>query len=118
MLALAEMHSGFEGLRRQLSMDIRLHIEINHLAADTIADIRRVVAIWTECLAKSGGPFLFGKFSIADSFYAPVVTRFHSYGIDIREKAVLTYMQAIRSYPHLKEWIAEAEKEQNAKVSF
>ena len=114
----SEMHSSFSAIRSQLSMDIRLRMQVNHLTSDTVADIRRVVAIWKECLSKSSGPFLFGKFTIADAFYAPIVMRFRSYGIDVLDKAPKDYMENVCNYAPVQEWVAGAERETNTKFSF
>ncbi len=102
---VSEMHSGFSGLRSQLSMDIRLRIEIRHLTPQTIEDIKRILFLWTEALNKSKGPFLFGNFGIADAFFAPVVLRFVSYGVQIRSYVIEKYMNEIQNFEHVKNWI-------------
>jgi glutathione S-transferase len=107
----AEMHSGFAGLRTQLSMDLRQKIEIRHLTTQTISDIDRILYLWTEALKKSKGPFLFGEFGIVDAFYAPVVFRFLSYGIRIKSKPALKYMADIQNYKHVKSWYNAGLKE-------
>lgn len=99
----AEMHSGFSDLRQHLSHDLQKNFkEFNWSPAR--ADIERVKAIWTECLKKSGGPYLFGTFSIADAMYAPVANRFMSYAVPL-EGVVKTYVDTIRSNPSHKLWI-------------
>lgn len=116
---VAEMHSGFTAMRQQLSMNIRLEIEAEHLGQDTISDIRRVLKIFSTCLEKHRGSFLFGKdFGIADAFFAPVVLRFLSYGIKIKDTSILNYMRNVTSFEPLQDWIAEARIERNAKVDF
>lgn len=116
---VAEMHSGFATLREQLSMDIRLSMKKGHLLPGTIKDIQRIIEIWKDCIKSYKGPFLFGKqFTIADAFYTPVVMRFHSYGVEIKNKEAKRYMRTILNYPHVKEWIAAALVEKNAKQSF
>jgi glutathione S-transferase len=107
----AKMHSGFSGLRSQLSMDLHLKMRVRHLEKATLADINRILEIWKSSLRLSGGPYLFGEFSIADAFYAPVVFRFLSYGIEIRDKKSLKYMDIIQSDPFVREWVAAAKKE-------
>ena len=102
---VSEMHSGFSGLRSQLSMDIRLRIEIRHLTHDTIDDIKRILFLWSEALAKSKGPFLFGEFGIADAFFTPVVFRFISYGVQIQSPIIKKYMEHIQNYDHVKKWV-------------
>ena len=74
------------------------------------ADIDRVCAIWRECLAKSGGPFLFGERTMADAMYAPVVTRFATYDVKI-ESRLQTYAGAIMNMPEMAEWIGAAKTE-------
>jgi glutathione S-transferase len=114
----AEMHSSFQSIRSQLSMDIRLRMKINHLLPSTITDIKRVIHIWSTCLKKSNGPFLFGEFGIVDAFYAPVVLRFISYGIDIKDKRILQYMKSVTTDPDMKQWIEAANKEKNTQFAF
>lgn len=105
---VSEMHSGFMGLRSQLSMDLRLKMEIRHLTPQTIDDIQRILSLWTEALSKSKGPFLFGEFGIADAFYAPVVFRFYSYGIQIESPIIRSYMSQIEQHEHVKSWYTAA----------
>jgi glutathione S-transferase len=79
-----EMHSGFSNLRSALPMNLRAHYPAFKVWAGVQADIDRVVAIWRECLAKYGGPFLFGaKPTMADAMYAPVCTRFITYDVKL-----------------------------------
>lgn len=110
----AEMHSGFAALRTHLPMDIRgRHPDKGAAAqqrADVAADIARIQAIWTECLQLSGGPYLFGAFSIADAFYAPVVTRFRTYGVALSEP-LAAYSDTIFALPAMQRWVAAAEAE-------
>ncbi len=79
----AEMHAGFSALRTHHPMDLVHNRPAGVLQPDVVSDVRRIVAIWKECRSKfaSGGPFLFGPFTIADAMYAPVVSRFRSYAI-------------------------------------
>ena len=81
-----------------------------NLTDDTQGDLKRVFEIWNDCLARSSGPFLFGKFSIADAMYAPVTTRLTSYSIPLTG-AVEKYVQTIAALPAMKEWIKGAETE-------
>ena len=108
---VSEMHSGFSGLRSQLSMDIRLRMEIRHLAPQTIDDIERILFLWTDALSKSKGPFLFGKFGIADAFFTPVVFRFVSYGVQIESPIIKKYMSEIQVYEHVKNWVEGGQSE-------
>lgn len=108
---VAEMHSGFSSLRSQLSMDITLRTKIKHLSPQTVADINRIVSILSASLKKSKGPFLFGDFGIVDAFYAPVIFRFQSYGIDIKNPVFCKYKDAILKHPAVQEWVRGAKKE-------
>ncbi|MFG3757375.1 glutathione S-transferase C-terminal domain-containing protein, partial [Klebsiella pneumoniae] len=74
------------------------------------ADIDRIVTLWSDCLAESGGPFLFGERTMADAMYAPVVTRFRTY--DVRLSSRLdTYADVIMAMPEMQEWVAAAKLE-------
>jgi len=110
----AEMHSGFAAMRAHLSMDIRSRHPERGAAAlerpDVAADVRRVQDIWLECLARSGGPFLFGGFSIADAFFAPVVTRFATYGVTL-PPTLGNYSDRVLELAPMQEWIAAAHAE-------
>ena len=104
-----EMHSSFEDMREHMSHDIQtVHETFDHGRAK--GDIARVKQIWTECLAKSGGPYLFGEFSIADAMYAPVVNRFITYAVPL-EGAVAKYVETMRKNRAHAEWIDAAMKE-------
>ncbi len=115
---VAEMHSGFMSLRNQLSMDISLRTEIKHLVPGTISDIERIISMWDEALSNSKGPFLFGEFGIVDAFYAPVVFRFQSYGIQIKNKKVQKYIQSILKLDIVQEWVKSSGKEKYKPYSF
>jgi len=110
----AEMHSGFAALRTHLSMDIRSRNPergaIARARSDVSADVARIESIWTDCLAASGGPFLFGGFSIADAFFAPVVTRFRTYAIAL-PAGLAAYSDAVLALPPMQEWVAAARAE-------
>jgi glutathione S-transferase len=110
---VAEMHSGFAALRTHMSMDIRGRYPERGAAAaarpDVGVDIARIQSIWTDCLA-SGGPFLFGAFSIADAFYAPVVTRFRTYAVALPAR-LAAYSDAVFALPAMQEWVAAAAAE-------
>lgn len=109
----AEMHSGFAALRTHMSMDIRARYPERGAAAqqrdDVAADIARIKEVWTECLA-AGGPLLFGEFSIADAFYAPVVTRFATYGVAL-PGLLAAYSDRVIALPSMQRWIAAARTE-------
>lgn len=106
----AEMHSGFAALRRDMPMDVVADKRGQGHTPEALADATRVQAIWRECLGKSGGPFLFGAFSIADAMFAPVVTRFRTYGVEL-DAPLAAYSQAVFGLPAMREWIADAERE-------
>jgi len=81
----AEMHAGFSALRQQLPMNICRRVMSRPLEAAAGADVARIDAIWSECRARfgRGGPFLYGAFGAADAMYAPVVSRFHTYAVEV-----------------------------------
>jgi glutathione S-transferase len=104
----AEMHSGFMGLRTSMSMNIKANLPGRGRTADTQADIGRVCEIWEECLSRFGHHnFLFGDFSIADAFYAPVVMRFNTYGVALAP-ALQAYCERVKTHPAVARWIAQA----------
>jgi glutathione S-transferase len=106
----AEMHAGFAPLRRDMSMDIGASLRGQGHTPEALADARRVMTIWREALAASGGPFLFGHFTIADAMFAPVTTRFVTYGVDL-DATCRTYVDHVHALPGMKQWIADAAKE-------
>jgi len=108
----AEMHAGFVALRRHCPMNMRRAMKARNLTAEVAADVRRIDALWTDCRARfeAGGPFLFGSFGAADAMYAPVVSRFHSYAIEVGP-AARRYMEAVMGLPAWTEWRAAALKE-------
>ena len=110
---VAEMHSGYLSLRRELPMNIRRRVELPGLSDTTKHDIVRILTLWAEARARHGsaGPYLFGTFGAADIFYAPVVTRFVTYGIGVPGFAQ-AYMQAILEHDWMREWISAAEAEE------
>ena len=100
----AEMHSGFPDLRRQLSMDITARRPTPALEEITRQQIARVTELWTNALSHSpNGGFLFGHFTIADAFYAPVVTRFATYAIPL-PAAAEKYCQRVKALVPMREW--------------
>jgi glutathione S-transferase len=110
----AEMHSGFAALRTHLSMDIRARKPARGAEAQRLAgvqaDIERIVALWTAALDASGGPMLFGEFCIADAFYAPVVTRFVTYGVAL-PPLLAAYSDRVLALPAMRDWVAAAQAE-------
>jgi glutathione S-transferase len=105
-----EMHSGFSALRSALPMNLKSHFADFKVWSRAQGDIERVTAIWNECLAASGGPFLFGKLCAADLMYAPVVTRFRTYDVKLAD-TLAAYCDRIMALPELQEWIAAAKLE-------
>jgi glutathione S-transferase len=109
----AEMHAGFLPLRRHCPMNMRRPVKRLELNAEVAANVARIDAMWSDCRSRNAGsgPFLFGRFSAADAMYAPVVSRFHTYGIDVGAVSA-AYMQAMMALPGWQEWYAAALKEE------
>ena len=106
-----EMNSGFANLRASLPMNLRGHFPRHKVWAGAQPDIDRIVEIWTECLGLYDGPFLFGaRRSMADAMFAPVVTRFLSYEVQL-PPACQAYCQTIMAMPEMIEWVAAARLE-------
>lgn len=105
-----EMHSGFYNLRSALPMNIKAHYPDFKVWTGAQADVNRVMEIWRECLDGSGGPFLFGKLSMADAMYAPVCTRFLTYDVDLDAKCQ-AYCSKIMSWPAMGQWVEAAKAE-------
>jgi len=92
-------------------MDIRASYPGAGRTMETQADIGRISEIWEACLSKYGAhQFLFGDFSIADAYYAPVVMRFRTYGVYLAP-ALQAYMERVIAHPAVARWIAEANAE-------
>ncbi|MHB1187239.1 glutathione S-transferase family protein [Thiobacillus sp.] len=108
----AEMHAGFGALREHMSMNIRARYPGQGRTPECLADIERILAIWTECRARfgGGGDFLFGRFGIADAMVAPVVPHLQAYGVAL-EGAARDYANAMLALPALQAWVAVAETE-------
>ncbi|SDU20134.1 glutathione S-transferase family protein [Stappia sp. ES.058] len=108
----AEFHSGFPDLRGHFPMNLRRTPAPHPRAPEAGRDIARIREIWTTCRGEAGdsGPFLFGPFSAADCFFAPVVTRFLTYQLDMGE-TVRAYADAVMTHPLMLDWRAEAAKE-------
>ena len=108
----AEMHSGFRTLRMELPMDLGADDSGHRYSEEAEADIDRVRAIWRHCLTRFGGdsPFLFGRVTGADVAYAPVVTRFKTYGVRL-EPDLQAYADAVLDLQAMREWYAGAEAE-------
>ena len=108
----AEMHSGFPDLRDQLSMDFARELKLPELRPATESQIARILASWETALTQHGGKdgFLFGKFSIADCMYAPVVSRFTTFDIAV-SKPVKDYMVRIWALPGMQAGLKDSRKE-------
>ncbi len=111
----AEMHSGFTALRSQMPMNCRGQHPGKGHTPEVLADIARITALWSDCRSRfgGGGAFLFGAFSAADAFYAPVVSRFLTYGVSLPPDC-RAYAEAVRALPAMQDWyqagIAETER--------
>ena len=103
----AEMHSGFSALRTHMPMNCRASLPGKGQTPEVLADIARICELWLDCRSRfsRGGPFLFGAFSAADAFYAPVVTRFVTYGVSL-PTICREYVDALRALPAMVEWVA------------
>ena len=112
----AEMHSGFGALRSRCGMNIEAHLP--EAGAQAMADaavqrdVARIVALWQDALRASGGPFLFGEFSAADAFYAPVVSRLRTYALPVPQD-VAEYMARVWAAPGVAAWVQDALAEQD-----
>ena len=105
-----EMHSGFVSLRQALPMNIKAQFPHFKIWSKARADIERIAAIWRECLGAYGGPYLFGEITLADAMYAPVVSRFRTYGVEL-EPGLRAYAERIWNLPAMEEWRAAAVEE-------
>ncbi len=111
----AEMHGGFAAVRRELPMVIGARLPTPALSEEAQLQIARIVSLWRDARSRYGGdgPFLFGRFGNADAMFAPVVTRFETYGIAV-DPAVRAYMDAIQDLPAMREWCLAAGAESSA----
>jgi glutathione S-transferase len=104
-----EMHAGFLPLRRHLPMNMWRPVTKRHLTSEAAANVKRIDQMWSDCRARfgAGGAFLFGAFTAADAMYAPVVSRLHTYAVDV-SPAARAYMDAVIALPAWQEWTAAA----------
>lgn len=113
----AEMHSGFQALRNDMPMDFVSRFPMPEVSETLALNIQRVVAVWKDTRARfgQGGPLLFGAFTNADAMYAPVATRFRTYGVPLAEfgddGTAAAYVDAIYAMPDMAAWLAGAEAE-------
>jgi glutathione S-transferase len=107
-----EMHAGFAALRRACPMNLWLPPKARPQNAEVLAQAARIDALWRHCRARFGGagPFLFGSFGAADAMYAPVVARFHHYGLPVSSEG-RAYMEAVMALPAWRQWGDAARKE-------
>jgi glutathione S-transferase len=104
----AELHSGFAGLRSAMAMNIQASLPGRGRTNEAQGDIGRISEIWEDCLSRFGHHnFLFGDFSIADAFYAPVVMRFKTYGVTLAP-ALQAYCERMQAHPAVARWVREA----------
>jgi glutathione S-transferase len=108
----AEMHSGFAGLRSACPMNIEAHLpDVGALALRDKpamrADLQRIITLWSGLLAEHQGPMLFGAFSIADAYFAPVVMRLKTYALPVPAD-VAAYMKRVCALPGVKDWVDRA----------
>lgn len=106
----SEMVSNFAAIRTEMTCHLFARALAFEPSDKARANIDRVFEIWTQCLARSGGPFLFGRVSIADFFYYPVLTRFRTYGIAL-DDGVLSYAQSLEQLPAVAALVAKARAE-------
>ena len=108
----AEMHSGFSGLRSAFPMNIEASLpdigeKLLAVREDARSDLARIEQMWSEALRASGGPMLFGAFSAADAFFAPVCMRIRSYALPTSPE-VQAYVERVAALPSVARWMAEA----------
>jgi glutathione S-transferase len=119
----AEMHSGFAKLRNDMSMDLLAHLPTPPMSEALVAEIARIVAIWKEARARYGksGAFLFGAFTNADAMYAPVATRFRTYGVDLADfeddGSAAEYGAMLLALPAMAKWTAGAMAEVKSRTA-
>ncbi|MBE9121350.1 glutathione S-transferase family protein [Tychonema sp. LEGE 07199] len=108
----AEMHAGFQNLRQNMPMDCRNRYPGEGMTASVEAEIYRIFTLWHECRQNfgTGGPMLFGKFTIVDAMFAPIVLRFVTYGVKFNAEGK-AYADAILAIPAIQEWLAAAYSE-------
>jgi len=113
----AEMHSGFQALRNDMPMDLLSRLPLPPMSEALTNNIRRVVTIWHDMRTRfgRGGPFLLGAFTNADAMYAPVATRFRTYGVPLGEfgddGTAAAYVDTIYAMPDMIEWTEGAKVE-------
>lgn len=110
-----EMHSGFPDVRDQLTLDFARQQPMPELRPETKTQVERILSAWDEALAAHQGEFLFGNLSVADCMYAPVVSRFLTYGVET-SAAVSAYMKRVMALAAMEEWRKAAQAEVDAGI--
>jgi glutathione S-transferase len=113
----AEMHSGFGALRSHCPMNIEASLpevgaRVLREQPSVQADLARLVDLWGGLLSEHGGPLLFGRFTIADAYFAPVCSRLRTYGLPVPE-AITTYIDTVFALPGMQAWVSDALAEQD-----
>ncbi len=113
----AEMHAGFGALRSHFPMNVEARLpevgaRVLAEQAGVRADLARIVQMWGELLREHGGPLLFGGFSIADAYFAPVVMRLATYGVPVPAE-IAAYMSRVQALPGVVAWVQDALAEQD-----
>jgi len=108
----AEMHSGFSGLRNHFGMNIEASLadvgkRVLAEQPQVQADLARIVQMWSELLAEHKGPMLFGDFTVADAFFAPVVKRILTYGLPV-PPVIAAYIDRVQALPSVTAWTKDA----------
>lgn len=113
----AEMHAGFQALRNDMPMDLISQLPMPEMNEVLDNNIRRVIAVWHDARERfgQGGPFLLGAFTNADAMYAPVATRFRTYGVPLADfgddGTAAAYVETIHAMPEMADWRRGAEIE-------
>ena len=116
----AEMHAGFARLRTAMPMNLKLKLKGKPATPEVQRDIDRIVEIWEEArrdFASGDGPWLFGRFSVADAMYAPIAWRLHIYNVPLPPVAA-AYRDALLAHPAMQEWYADALQESEAHAHY
>ncbi|NDJ16076.1 glutathione S-transferase family protein [Myxacorys almedinensis] len=115
----AEMHSGFLALRHHLPMNCRAHLPGQEIGSEVQNDIDRITTIWRDCRQTygTGDTFLFGRFTIADAMFAPVVLRFRTYGVSL-DAICQAYADCVLALPAMQEWLQTAAAETEEITAF
>jgi len=103
--ACAQMHSGFFGMRGNMPFDLSRDAPLSPMPPEALADIERMLALWAECRAAAAepGPFLFGRVSLADAFFAPIAVRLRTYRVEL-PAVDAAYVETIYQWPAFKAW--------------